>query len=514
MDMEKVCLEFKNIDMEFPGVKALNDVSFTIQSGEIHALMGANGAGKSTLIKILARVYEQTSGDILLNGKSLSKATAQTIRDYGIDFIFQELELVPGFTVAQNIMIGIEPEKNGFVDWKKMQEEAQKALDEFMPGVVDASAQISSLSVAKQQIVCIVRALYRKPEILVLDEPTSRLSASETEALFEAIHRLRKEREITIIYISHRLEELFKLCDCVTILRDGVYTGTWSLKEMTQEDIVYKMVGSVKGVDISKRTDDILDISDGKEAVLKVEHLNVPGLIEDISFEVRPGEVLALTGAVGARKTEIIEAIMGIRDNVQGKILIYGKEVNITGPRSAKKHGICLIPEDRRKDGVIADFTVRENTTIAFLDGFTNSMKLIRQRKERNKVRELCQRLQVKTPGTETPVKTLSGGNIQKVVVAKWLVGDSQIYFFDEPTVGIDVRGKSEIYEIIHELAKQGKAIIVASSEIDEAIGISDRMVVLYNGRMVAERKSRLADKEEIVYLTMGGSGHDETEKC
>lgn len=506
-------MEFRDITMEFPGVKALKDVSFTIRPGEIHALMGANGAGKSTLIKILARVYEQTSGEIFLNGESLSKATAQTIRNYGIDFIFQELELVPGFTVAQNIMIGIEPKKHGLVDWKKMQEEAQRQLDDFMPGAVDASAQISSLSVAKQQIVCIVRALCRKPEILVLDEPTSRLSASETDALFEAIHRLRKERKITIIYISHRLEELFKICDRVTILRDGVYTGTWPLKELTQEDIVYKMVGSVKGVDAGKETADGKNAEEKKETVLEVEHLSVEGLIEDVSFKVCQGEVLALTGAVGSRKTEILEAIMGIRDDTKGKISIRGREVTITGPRSAKKYGICLVPEDRRKDGVIGTFTVRENTTLAFLSGFTNSVKLIRQRQERSKVRELCQRLQIKTSGTETMVKTLSGGNMQKVVVAKWLVGDSQIYFFDEPTVGIDVKGKSEIYDIIGELSRQGKAIVVASSEIDEAIKISDRMAVLYNGRIVAEKESRLADKEEIVYLTMGGGGHDETQK-
>lgn len=501
--MGETCLEFQNISMEFPGVKALDNVSFSIQTGQIHALMGANGAGKSTLIKILARVYRQTSGDVLLNGESVSKATAQNIRDYGIDFIFQELELVPGFTVAQNIMVGIEPrKKSGLIDWKKMTATAQKALDDFMPGVVDAGAQISSLSVAKQQIVCIVRALYRNPKILVLDEPTSRLSAPETEALFEAIRRIREHQKITIIYISHRLEELFKLCDCVTILRDGVYTGTWDLAEMTREDIVYQMVGQIKKSGAHRQLDTSIR---EREPALKVEHLTLPGLISDVSFEVRPGEILALTGAVGSRKTEIIETVMGIRPGAEGTVLLNGEKIKLTGARQAKQKGMCLIPEDRRRDGVIEDLTVRENMTLASMGTFTNRFGFIRQAEERNQVKDLCQRLQVKTPSTEAEVKTLSGGNIQKVVVGKWLIGDSSVYFFDEPTVGIDVRGKSEIYEIIRELATKSKAIVVASSEIDEAIDISDRMVILYNGRVVGDRISCQADRQEVVYLTMGG---------
>lgn len=504
--MANTCLEFKNICMEFPGVKALSDVSFAINTGETHALMGANGAGKSTLIKILARVYQQTSGDVILNGENLNKVTPGNIRDHGIEFIFQELELVPGFTVAQNIMIGIEPRKGGMVDWKKMNEFAQKALDDFMPGVVDATESIDNLSVAKQQLVCIVRALSRNPKILVLDEPTSRLSATETEALFEAIRRVRTRQEITIIYISHRLEELFKICDCVTILRDGVYTGTWPLSEMTQEDIVYRMVGQVKKIgEHLPPNPEML----AKKSIFDVEHLNLPGVIEDVSFHVRPGEILALTGAVGAKKTEIFETIMGIRPGGTGTVRINGQEAKISGPRSAKNHGICLIPEDRRKNGIIQDFSVRENMTFAFMKNYVNKLGLIKQAEERTTVQELCQRLQVKTPSTEVAVKTLSGGNIQKVVVGKWVVGDSVVYFFDEPTVGIDVRGKSEIYDLIRELASQGKAIVVASSEIDEAIDISDNMVILYNGRVVANIVSCEADREDVVRLTMGGSIHD-----
>ena len=489
--------------MEFPGVRALDDVSFTVRSGEVHALMGANGAGKSTLIKILARVHQQTRGDVLLHGVSLSKAKARNIRTFGIDFVFQELELVPGFTAAQNIMIGIEPRtKLGLVDWKRMVHEAQQALDSFMPGVVDASAQISDLSVAQQQIVCIVRAFYRNPTILVLDEPTSRLSASETDALFDAIGRVKAERDVTIIYISHRLEELFRICDRVTILRDGVYTGTWSLTDITKEDIVYKMVGKVQSVEAHRPCDETLQDVD---AVLTVEGLGVAGLIEDVSFEVKPGQVVALTGAVGSRKTELIEAITGTREISAGRVLIRGEEVKLNSPRSAKKHGMCVIPEDRRRNGVISDFTVRENITIAFLRKFTSKLRLIKQRQEVAAVKDLCAKLDVKTPSTEAPVKTLSGGNIQKVLVAKWLVGDSGIYFFDEPTVGIDVKGKREIHDLIHELAAEGRAVVVASSEVDEAIAISDVMTILFDGKVVGRRISCEANREEVVYMTMGG---------
>jgi ABC-type sugar transport system ATPase subunit len=503
VDSGTKCLEFKNVSKEFPGVRALSDVSFSVDCGEVHALMGANGAGKSTLIKILARVLQQTHGDVLVLGESVSKAGARNIRTFGIDFVFQELELVPGFTAAQNIMIGIEPRmKTGFVDWKRMIREAQEALDSFMPGAVDASAQVLELSVAQQQIVCIIRALYRDPKILVLDEPTSRLSASETDALFDAIGRLRAERDITILYVSHRLEEIFRICDRVTVLRDGVYTGTWALGDITREEVVYKMVGEVQSSESCRLpSQELQDLT----PELAVEDLSISGLIENVSFEVKPGQVVALTGAVGSRKTELIDAIIGIREKSGGRVLIRGAEVNLNSPYSAKKHGICLIPEDRRRHGVISDFSVRENTTIAFLREFTNRLHLISQRQETRTVRELCAKLDVKMPSTEVAVKTLSGGNIQKVLVAKWLIGDSNVYFFDEPTVGIDVKGKSEIHALIRELAAGGKAVVVASSDVDEAINVSDLMIVLFGGRVVGRRISCEASREEVVYMTMGG---------
>jgi ABC-type sugar transport system ATPase subunit len=375
-------------------------------------------------------------------------------------------------------------------------------LDAFIPGVVDAKLRIADLSVAKQQIVCIVRALYRNPKILVFDEPTSRLSAPETEALFSAINKMRKERELTIIYISHRLEELFRICDRVTILRDGICTGTWELSTLSKEDIVNKMVGTIQTTEKSTRQISPVNTS---EPVLRIEGITIENLINNISFSVYPGEVISLFGAVGSRKTELLEAILGIRQYDSGKVFINGKETKLTGARSAKKHGICLIPEDRRKYGLIYDFTIRENITIAFLRHFLTLFGFIHKNNEIKNVKDICNTLQVKMPSTEVRVKTLSGGNQQKIVVAKWLLGNSEIYIFDEPTVGIDVRGKNEIHDIIHRLADEGKAVIMSSSEVDEAIKTGDRIVVLFNGQVAAQYNSADVNYEEIVYLSMGG---------
>lgn len=500
MATENVCLEFQSVSMEFSGVKALKNVSFSISSQEVRALIGANGAGKSTLIKILARIYRQTGGDILLHGKSLSEATPDTIRDQGIEFIFQELELIPEFTVAQNMLIGREPRRGGLIDWKKMNEEAQKALDDFLPGAIKATDLVSSLPVAKQQIVCIVRALHRNPQILVLDEPTSRLSASETDILFDAIRKMREKKEFTIIYISHHLEEIFKICDSITILRDGRNVGTWPLSEITQEQIVHHMVGDLSA---SNKSNCQKHTHDGVPA-LSVKGLGQPGLFKDISFDVYPGEILSLTGAVGAKKTEIFETLMGIRQGAVGTVAVFGEPYSMKDPYEALARNICLISEDRRKYGVVSEYSVRENLTVSIIKRFTNKLGLLQTRKEKQFAEDMVSRVNIKTPSTENLVKNLSGGNIQKVVVGKWIAKDSSIYLFDEPTVGIDVKGKSEIYSLIRELADAGKAVIVATSEIEEAVEIGDEIIVLYNGRIVDRRSADTADKEKIVRLTMG----------
>ena len=496
-------LEFKDICKRFPGVRALSNVSLGIRKGEIHALMGANGAGKSTLIKILARVYSQDGGEILLDGKDISRATTETIRDLGVEFIFQELELVQDFSAAQNILIGVEPTKGLVIDRNRMLREAQAAMDAFMPETVDVSSSVSSLSVAKQQMVCIVRALYRDPKILVLDEPTSRLSATETESLFAAIRRLRRERGITVIYISHRMEDIYAICDRVSILRDGEMVGSYALEELSRQDIVYKMVG-----------EDIASPSRGRVAGARAQEgkpkLSVAGLclerhLRDVSFDVYPGEVFVLTGSVGSQKTELIESIIGIRKADRGTVRIDGKEVRLQGAGSAKSAGICLVPEDRRRNGVIYDFAVRSNSSLAFLSRWTGALGAISRKREKADTEKMADFLSIKTASVETLVKTLSGGNQQKVVIAKWLLGDSTVYFFDEPTVGIDVKGKSEIYEIIKTLSSQGKAIVVATSDIEEAMRIGDRIAVMFEGGIQGIVDSDEADKQRMTYLAMGG---------
>lgn len=506
MDNENVCLEFKDISMEFSGVKALKNVSFTISTHEVRALIGANGAGKSTLIKILARIYHQTGGDILLHGESISAATPNTIRNYGVEFIFQELELIPEFTVAQNMLIGKEPHKGGLVDWKKMNEEAQQALDEFLPGAIKATDLVSSLPVAKQQIVCIVRALHRNPKILVLDEPTSRLSAAETDILFDAIRKIRNKKEFTIIYISHHLEEIFKICDSITILRDGSNVGTWPLDKITQSEIIHHMVGNLT---YSKKGGAAEFKKEGTPA-LSVKNLSLSGVFQDITFDVYPGEIVSLTGAVGAKKTEIFETIMGMRKSTSGTVEVAGKDFQMKNPYDALDNNICLISEDRRKYGVVSDASIRENVSLAILKQFTSKIGSIKKKKEKRFAEEMVERVAIKTPSAENQVKNLSGGNIQKVVVGKWIAKDSSIYLFDEPTVGIDVKGKSEIYRLIRELASAGKAVVVASSEIEEAIEIGDDILVLYNGQIVERTSPYDADKETIVQLTMGVKKNEE----
>lgn len=506
MATENVCLEFKDVSMEFSGVKALKNVSFSISSREARALIGANGAGKSTLIKILARIYRQTGGDVLLNGESLSEATPDNIRDRGIEFIFQELELIPEFTVAQNMLIGREPRKGGLIDWKKMNEEAQQALDDFLPGAINATDLVSSLPVAKQQIVCIVRALHRNPKILVLDEPTSRLSASETDVLFDAIHKMRAKKEFTIIYISHHLEEIFRICDSITILRDGSKVGTWNLSDISQTEIVHHMVGdlSASNKDGSKK------ISHEGVPALSVKNLGQPGLFQDISFDVYPGEIISLTGAVGAKKTEIFETLMGMRQGAEGTVSVFGEPFSMKNPYEALSRNICLISEDRRKYGVVTENSVRENLTVSIIKRFTSALGFLKTREEKVFADDMVSRVKIKTPSAENAVKNLSGGNIQKVVVGKWIAKDSSVYLFDEPTVGIDVKGKSEIYSLIRELADAGKAVIVATSEIEEAVEIGDEIIVLYNGKIVDRCSASAADKEKIVKLTMGVKADEE----
>lgn len=495
-------LEFSGIDMRFPGVHALKNVSFEVKEGEVHALLGANGAGKSTLIKILARVYQQTDGEIFLNGKSLNAATAQNIRQYGIDFIFQELELVSSFTVAQNVLLGDEVTKGALLNQREMSKKAQETLDQLIPGFIDARSLARDLTVAQQQLVCIARSLYRNPKILVLDEPTSRLSSSEVDALFSVIDRLKKERNITAIYISHRLEEIYRIADTLTVLRDGEKVVTCKVNEITTKEIIRSMMG--KEIDVTKKMENLAP-GYGEQPALEVRELSDGRAFGPIDFDVFKGEVFCITGAVGSGKTELIETIFGLRKAASGTLKINGKSWVPKSPLHAKNKKLSLVPEDRRLNGLVYDFSVRKNISLVSLKKLSRFGFVVNVKKEKEVAKKLVEELSIKTPGLETASKFLSGGNQQKVVFAKWLVGNSEIYFFDEPTVGIDVKGKEEIYEIIHSLAKEGKSVIVTTSDFDEALRASTRIMVLFAGKEKGLLDSKTAVKDELLLLTMGG---------
>jgi len=495
-------LEFSGIDMRFPGVHALKNVSFEVKEGEVHALLGANGAGKSTLIKILARVYQQTDGEIFLNGKSLNAATAQNIRQYGIDFIFQELELVSSFTVAQNVLLGDEVTKGALLNQREMSKKAQETLDQLIPGFIDARSLARDLTVAQQQLVCIARSLYRNPKILVLDEPTSRLSSSEVDALFSVIDRLKKERNITAIYISHRLEEIYRIADTLTVLRDGEKVVTCKVNEITTKEIIRSMMG--KEIDVTKKMENLAP-GYGETPALEVRELSDGKTFGPIDFDVFKGEVFCITGAVGSGKTELIETIFGLRKATSGTLKINGKSWVPKSPLNAKNKKLSLVPEDRRLNGVVYDFSVRKNISLVSLKKLSRLGFVVDVKKEKEVAEKLVEELSIKTAGLETASKFLSGGNQQKVVFAKWLVGNSEIYFFDEPTVGIDVKGKEEIYEIIHSLAKEGKSVIVTTSDFDEALRASTRIMVLFAGKEKGLLDSKTAVKDELLLLTMGG---------
>jgi ABC-type sugar transport system ATPase subunit len=503
--MDEYLLQFKNIDKKFPGVHALQDVSLDIKKGEVHALLGANGAGKSTLIKILARVYHQTSGDIVLKGKNINHVTPETIRQYGIDFIFQELELVPSFSVAQNVLLGSEKTTGPFLNWRELTRAAQDTLDQLIPGFVDASALVRDLSVAQQQMVCIARSLYRKPKILVLDEPTSRLSASEVDPLFSVINKLKHERGITAIYISHRLEEIFRIADRFSVLRDGELITTKELSDCNPKEIIRLMMG--QEIDTSKKINN-LDPDYSSNPALEIKGLSNEGEFGPINFSAYRGEVFCITGAVGSKKTEILETIYGLRKPTSGEMFINGKKRTFKNSRIAKKRGFALVPEDRRKNGVIYDFSVKRNVSLASLKYLSRFRFIIKKVAEKKTARKLVSDLKVKTASVETPARTLSGGNQQKVVLAKWVVRESDIYFFDEPTVGIDVMGKEEIYDLISKLARQGKAVVVSTSEIEEALRISTRIMVVFSGKVKGQLKAAETNKSELLYLVMGGQDH------
>ncbi len=488
-----ILLRMKDVCKEFPGVKALEDVQLEVAEGEVHALLGENGAGKSTLIKVLGGIYIKDKGQIWINGREAEIRTVEDARKYGISIIHQELMMVPHLSVAENIFLGQEKTGSlGTVHLRRQEKEAQKLLDDF--GLdVSADTLLGALTIAQQQMVEIVRAVSFGARIIVMDEPTSSLSNKEVDKLFDTVRNLKKQG-IGIIYISHRMSELDEIADRVTILRDGKYIATVKAKDTTREQLVSLMVGRELSGYYTK-TDTVRD-----EVILEVKDLSDGNMVKNVSFDLRRGEILGFAGLVGAGRTEALQNIFGLTKRVRGSVRFFGEEVNFKTPREAMRAGIGLVSEDRKKLGLFPDQSVRFNMTIGVLEKFIRCLHYNRAG-ERQITQEYIDKMETKVASMEQMISGLSGGNQQKVIIGRWLLAADKLLILDEPTRGVDVMAKAEIYEIMNHLAAQGLAIIMISSELPELINMSDRVVVMSHGISTGILERDELDQEKIMML-------------
>lgn len=484
-------LTLKNITKEFPGVKALDDVTINIERGTIHGLVGENGAGKSTLIKVLAGIYQPNKGEIILDGKPCRFNSPIEARRAGISVVHQEIKLAEPLSVAENMFLGNVQLKNGLVDWKGMRRRAREIVEDLGMDI-DINAQVSSLTVAKKQIVEIMHAINNNSRILIMDEPSAVLTDRELEVMFRIVKQLRDEG-ITIIYISHRLDEIFGLCSNVSVLRDGCHIDTIPLASVDRQGLINMMVGREMGQEYPK------EVGNVGGTILEVKNLS-RGILQDISFEVKSGEVFGISGLVGAGRTELARAILGIDKPESGEVYVRGKKVHYRTFADAIRDGLGLIPEDRKLQGLVQIMSVKRNTTLVNMKRVLRA-GVISSSLEEKLSKEYADKLHVVTPSMETEVQYLSGGNQQKVVIAKWLFQNSEILFLDEPTRGIDVGAKAEIYRLINRMAKEGKTIIMISSEMPELLGLCDRIMVMHEGHKMGELNAAEATQEKIMAL-------------
>ena len=490
---EQYLLQMKDIHKRFPGVYALKSVSFDLLPGEVHALLGENGAGKSTLIKVLGGIYSKDQGEIVIEGRSVQIDTVQDARANGISIIHQELVLVPFLSVAENIFLGREIKNGHIVDRAAMIRETRKALDEF--GLtLDPGAMIADLNIAQQQMVEIVKAVSFNTKIIVMDEPTSSLSDKEVDALFANIRKL-KERGIGIIYISHRMSELGQIADRVTVLRDGEHIATRNVRETTTDELVSLMVGRTLENYYTR------DFNASDEVVLDVRGL-CTDKVRDVSFQLKKGEILGFSGLVGAGRSETMQAIFGLDKVTSGSVKLHGEELVGRSSQEILKKGISLVPEDRKNDGIFPEMTIKFNLSLKVLYEFIRGIR-VNAKKEEEIVNAYYNALSVKAPDTKTLIRALSGGNQQKVVIGSWLASDPQVLILDEPTRGIDVGSKSEIYAIMNDLAMKGVSIIMVSSELPEILNMSDRVVVMCDGTITGVLDRTEATQESIMQLAV-----------
>ena len=490
--MADYILELKNITKSFPGVTALDQVSVSVNRGDIHALVGENGAGKSTLIKVLAGIYHPEEGEVFLDGVRTVFRTPSESQQKGISVVHQEFKMSESLSVAENMFLGNLLYKGRLVDWKAMRLQADRMLRDL--GVpMDVDTPVERLSVAQKQMVEICKAVNRNCKVLIMDEPSATLTEKEQALMFGTVRKL-KAGGVTVIYISHRLEEIFDLCDTVTVLRDGAHIATKPVRDVTRDELVSMMVGRTVTKEYPRAG------TQPGEVVLEARGISRKGVLENISFQLRRGEVLGIAGLVGSGRTELARALLGIDRMDRGEVLLRGQPVRIDTFRKAIKSGLSLVPEDRKSQGLVQIAAVSRNICMVNMDAAASGF-VMSAAKEREISREYVDKLDISTPSVDTETQYLSGGNQQKVVIAKWLLEDSDIIILDEPTRGIDVGAKSEIYNLIVSLVAQGKSVLMISSELPEVIGMSDRVLVIHEGRLAGELARGEATQERIMSL-------------
>lgn len=491
---EQYLLKMENIHKRFPGVYALKGIPFELRAGEVHALLGENGAGKSTLIKILGGIYTKDEGEIIIDGKPVEIRNVEDARNAGVSIIHQELVLVPYLSVAENIFLGRELKKGGgFIDKEAMVRKTQEAFDEFGLSI-SPDSMVAELNIAQQQMVEIVKAISFQAKIVVMDEPTSSLSDKEVESLFESISNLTK-KGIGIVYISHRMSELQQIADRVTVMRDGEYVGTKVVAETTNDELIAMMVGR------SLQNYYTRTYNECNETILSVENLE-SDRVHHVSFDLKKGEILGFAGLIGAGRSEAMKAIFGLDRVTGGSVRLEGQELAGKSTAEILKCGICLVPEDRKAEGIFPDMSIQFNMTLKVLSDFMKGIS-VDTGKENEIVKKYMEELSVKAPDSETPIRSLSGGNQQKVIIGSWLAARPKVLILDEPTRGIDVGSKSEIYAIMNELVKEGMSIIMISSELPEIMNMSDRVAVMCDGKITGMLDRTETTQEKIMQLAV-----------
>ncbi len=500
--MKNTVLELKDIAKYFPGIKALDKVDFTIRTGEVHALIGENGAGKSTLVKIMTGVYQPTKGTIFRNGKSVQFKTSHDAQAAGVVAIHQEASMFSELTVTENIFMGHHlRKKSGMLDWKAMTRHTAELLDKLELDI-SPDTLIKNLGTAQRHMVEIAKALSVDAEVVIMDEPTSALSLKEVEELYKIIRQLKNDGK-AIVFISHKFDEIFEICDYFTVFRDGQYIGEGEVPKSSIDEIVRMMVGRSLNQMYPKKDPKI------GESILDVEGLSLPGYFSDVSFNLHRGEILGFFGLVGAGRSEVMRTIFGIDKKSAGKITLKGEVLEMASPGLAMRKGIAYVPEDRQEQGAILEMSLSHNITLPQINGLS-SFGVLNSRKERGVTEEYGNKMEIKAASWKVNANTLSGGNQQKVVLAKWLATNPQILILDEPTKGIDVATKAAVHEFISEMAAEGLAVIMVSSELPEILGMSDRIVIMHEGKVTAVMNRDEADSDNII---LAATGHGRGEK-